>query len=170
MVNSRAEAAEAESSRLRNDLIEEMSQTNEAKTQLNEISEQLRTEKMLEIQKDEQIQSVMLKIGDKCEKAMANFQASEAFGIIKHLSMAIAYSDLDFEATDKEMMANERARANEKAGAEGGDEGEGLVDAPVDPPIDPIVDPAIQTLFLFCFTLVYPCFRVGSHPCFDKFV
>ena len=44
---------------------------------------------------------------------------------------------------DKEMMANERARANEKAGAEGGDEGEGLVDAPVDPPIDPVIDPTV---------------------------
>lgn len=102
----------------------------------------------------------MLKIGDKREKAMADFQASEAFGIItfneffkgfelwqwwtlKHLSTAIDYSDLDFKAIDKEMMANERARANEKAGAEGGDEGEGLVDAPVDPPIDPVIDPTV---------------------------
>ena len=49
MVDLRAEVAEAESSRIRNDLIEEMSQTNEVKTQLNEVSEQLRTEKMLEI-------------------------------------------------------------------------------------------------------------------------
>ena len=102
----------------------------------------------------------MLKIGDKREKAMADFQASEAFGIItfneffkgfelwqwwtlKHLSTAIDYSDLDFKAIDKEMMANERARANEKAGAEGRDKGEGLVDAPVDPPIDPVIDPTV---------------------------
>ena len=49
MVDLRAEVAEAESSRIRNDLIEEVSQTNEVKTQLNEVSEQLRTEKMLEI-------------------------------------------------------------------------------------------------------------------------
>ena len=109
----------------------------------------------------------MLKIGDKREKAMADFQASEAFGIItfneffkgfelwqwwtlKHLSTAIDYSDLDFKAIDKEMMANERVKSNEQAKVEGRDEGEGPVDALVDPPIDlassptadPVVDPA----------------------------
>ena len=115
---------------------------------------------MLEIQKDEQIQLAMPKIGDEREKSVADFQESEAFGIItfdqffkgfelwqrwtlKHLSTAIDYFDLDFEAIDKEIMANERARANEKDGVEGGDEGEGLVDAPVDPPIDPVVYPAV---------------------------
>lgn len=160
MVNSRAEATEAKSLRLRNDLIEAMSQKNKVETQLKEVSEQLRTEKMLEIQKDEQIQLAMPKIGDEREKSVADFQESEAFGIItfdqffkgfelwqrwtlKHLSTAIDYFDLDFEAIDKEIMANERARANEKDGVEGGDEGEGLVDAPVDPPIDPVVYPAV---------------------------
>nr|POE86332.1 hypothetical protein CFP56_41215 [Quercus suber] len=87
-------------------------------------------------------------------------EKKEAFGIItfdeffkgfelwqrwtlKHLSTTIDYFDLDFDAIDKEMMANERARTNEKAGAEGGDEGECLVDAPIDPPIDLVVDPAV---------------------------
>lgn len=73
MVDLRAEAAKTKSSRLRNDLIKAISQTNEAKTQLKEVSEQPRTEKMLEIQKDQQIQSTMLKIGDVCEKAVADF-------------------------------------------------------------------------------------------------
>ena len=130
---------------------------------------------MLEIQKDEQIQLAMPKIGDKREKSVADIQESEAFGIItfdqffkgfelwqrwtlKHLFTAIDYSDLDFEAIDKEIMANERARANEKAGVEGGDEGEGLVDAPIDPPIDPVVILLFKLYFYFAllwFALIF---------------
>ena len=37
---------------------------------------------MLEIQKDEQIQSAMPKIGDEREKSTADFQELKAFGII----------------------------------------------------------------------------------------
>lgn len=82
MANSRAEVAKVESSRLRKDLIELMDQANEAKAKMKEVFEQLRIEKILKIQKDEEIQSVVLKIGDEREKAMADFQASKTFGII----------------------------------------------------------------------------------------
>lgn len=82
MANSRAEVAKVESSRLRKDLIELMDQANEAKAKMKEVFEQLRIEKILKIQKDEEIQSAMLKIGDEHEKAMADFQASKTFGII----------------------------------------------------------------------------------------
>ena len=102
----------------------------------------------------------MLKIGDEHEKAMADFQASKTFGIItfdeffkgvellrwwmmKHHSPAIDYSDLDFKAIDKEMMVDERARANKQDGVEGGNEGEGPVDAPVDPPTNLTIDPIV---------------------------
>ncbi|KAK9998118.1 hypothetical protein SO802_017721 [Lithocarpus litseifolius] len=78
---------------------------------------------------------VMVNSRVELEKAVADFHASGAFGIItfdeffkgfklwqrwtmKHLSTTIDYSNLDFEGIDKEMMANERARANEKAGVE----------------------------------------------------
>lgn len=122
---------------------------------------------MFVIQKDEEIQSVMLRIGNEREKAVVDFQALEAFGIIifneffngfellrrwtmKLPSVAVDYFDPDFKAIDKEMMADERARPNEQARAEGRDEGKGPVDAPVDPPtdpaaglaFDPVVDPA----------------------------
>ena len=63
--------------------------------------------------------------------------------MMKHHFAAIDYFDLDFKAIDKEMMANERARANEQDGVEGGNEGEGLVDAPVDPPTDLAIDPIV---------------------------
>lgn len=49
MVNSRAEAVEVESSKLRKDLIETMDWANEAKDKLNEVTNQLRMERMLVI-------------------------------------------------------------------------------------------------------------------------
>lgn len=55
MANSRAEVAKVESSRLRKDLIELMDQANEAKAKMKEVFEQLRIEKILKIQKDEEI-------------------------------------------------------------------------------------------------------------------
>nr|POE83049.1 hypothetical protein CFP56_18538 [Quercus suber] len=57
MANSRVEATEAKSSRLRKDLIEAMDQ-------------------------DKEIQSTKLKVSDEHEKEDAEFQVSEAFGII----------------------------------------------------------------------------------------
>ena len=148
-------------------MIEAMDQASEAKANLKEVSNQLKIEKMLIIKKDEEIQSAMLKIGDEHEKVVVDFQALESFGIIifgkffkgfellrqwtmKHHLAVVDYSDLDFEAIDKEMMANERVKSNEQARVEGRDEGEGPVDALADPPIDPassptadlVVDPA----------------------------
>ena len=55
MANSRTEVAKVESSRLRKDLIELMDQGNEAKAKMKEVFEQLRIEKILKIQKDEEI-------------------------------------------------------------------------------------------------------------------
>ena len=49
MVNSRAEAVEVESSKLRKDLIETMDWANEAKDKLKEVTNQLRMERMLVI-------------------------------------------------------------------------------------------------------------------------
>ena len=62
MVNSRAEAVEVESSKLRKDLIETMDQANEAKDKLKEVTNQLRMERMLVIQKDEEITLMKLNI------------------------------------------------------------------------------------------------------------
>lgn len=73
MANSRVEVAKVESSRLMKDLIEAMDQANEAEAKMKEIFEQLRTQKILKIQKDQEIQSVVLKIGDERGKAVADF-------------------------------------------------------------------------------------------------
>nr|POE95044.1 hypothetical protein CFP56_15112 [Quercus suber] len=68
---------------------------------------------------------------------------SSSKALMKHHFAAVDYFDLDFKAIDKEMMAYERARANEQDGVEGGNEGEGPVDAPVDPPADPAINPIV---------------------------
>ena len=62
MVNSRAEAVEVESSKLRKDLIETMDWANEAKDKLKEVTNKLRMERMLVIQKDEEITLMKLNI------------------------------------------------------------------------------------------------------------
>ena len=62
MVNSRAEAVEVESSKLRKDLIETMDWANEAKDKLKEVTNQLRMERVLVIQKDEEITLMKLNI------------------------------------------------------------------------------------------------------------
>ena len=77
MANSRAEAKKAENSKLRKDLIEAMGEANDAKTKLKEVSDELRTKKMLVIQKDEEIQSAMLKLNSECDKAMSEFLSSK---------------------------------------------------------------------------------------------
>lgn len=73
----------------------------------------MRIEKILVIQKDEEIQSAKLKVSDEHEKEVVEFQVSEAFGTItfdeffkdfellrrltmKHHSEAINYSNLEF--------------------------------------------------------------------------
>ena len=42
-----------------------------------EVSNELRIEKMLVIQRDEEIQSAMLKLNSECEKAVAEFLSSK---------------------------------------------------------------------------------------------
>ena len=77
MANSWVEATKAESSKLRKDLIDAMGEANDAKTKLKEVSDELRIEKMLVIQRDEEIQSAMLKLNSEREKAVAEFLSSK---------------------------------------------------------------------------------------------
>lgn len=59
--NSKLEVVEAESLKLRNDLIVAMDEMNRANEKIKELNEALRMEKMLVIQKDEEIQHTLLK-------------------------------------------------------------------------------------------------------------
>ena len=98
----------------------------DAKAKLKDVSDQLRTERMLVIKKDEEIQLVKEKVSNERENAVVDFLASEAFSTIyfdeffkgfellqqwtmKHHSKAVDYSDLNYEAIHEEIMADEDA-------------------------------------------------------------
>nr|POE61489.1 hypothetical protein CFP56_46519 [Quercus suber] len=90
---SKAESVEVECSQLKNDLITIMNERNEANQKIKELTNALRVEKALVIQKDEEIQSALLKTDE--ERAM------------KHHSAAINFSNLDFEKIDIEILEDE---------------------------------------------------------------
>lgn len=113
MANSQAEATKAESSKLRKDLIEAMGEANNAKTKLKEVFDEQRTGKMLVIQKDEEIQSAMLKLNSEHEKVVAEFLSSKDllnYHWIMNHHIEFDYSNIEFEAINKEIMADEAAK------------------------------------------------------------
>lgn len=59
VVNSNLESIEVESSELRKDLIEAMDKVNKAKEKIKELNEALKVEKMLVVQKDEEVQAAL---------------------------------------------------------------------------------------------------------------
>lgn len=62
MANSKVEALEVESSKLRKDLIIAMDGWNKVKEKLKALTDKLQVEKLLTMQKDEQLQSTNQKI------------------------------------------------------------------------------------------------------------
>ena len=60
VANSKVDSIEAESSRLRKDLIEAMDQSTMAKEKVKELKEALKVEKKLVISKDEEVQATFL--------------------------------------------------------------------------------------------------------------
>ena len=82
MANSKIESVKAESSKLMKDLIEAMDIANKAKEKFKELSEELRVEKMLVVQKDEKIQAALLQIDSKREKIIQKFMKSEHFSYL----------------------------------------------------------------------------------------
>lgn len=79
MANYKAEATKVKGWRLRKDLIKAMDQASEAKAMLKDISDQLRTERMLVIKKYEEIQLTKHKVFYEREDVVVDFQASDAF-------------------------------------------------------------------------------------------
>ena len=130
MANSKVDSVEAESSRLRKDLIEAMDQSTKAKEKMKELKEALKIEKKLGIQKDEEVQATLLRTDEEREKVIAKFLESDRFSnmqfeqyfkgfellsrwMMKHHSHVADFANLDFEAIDTEILADE---ANEKEG------------------------------------------------------
>ena len=79
VANSKVGSVEAESSRLRKDLIEAMDQVTKAKEKLKELKDALKVKKKLVIQKDEEVQTALLKIDEEREKVITKFLESDRF-------------------------------------------------------------------------------------------
>ena len=130
VVNSKLESIEVESSKLRKDLIEAMDEVNSVKEKIKELNEALRVEKMLISQKDEEVQATLLRTSAEREKVVDQFMKSEQFSdlhfiqyfkgfellcrwMMKHHSLAIDLSNLDFEKIDIEILADEAKELEE---------------------------------------------------------
>ena len=136
VTNSKLEFVEAESSKLRKDLIATMDETNKANEKIKELKEAVRVEKMLVIPKDGKIQDALLKTNAEREKVIQQFTQSEQFSdlqfiqyfkglellrrwMMKHHNLAVDFSNLDFETIDIEILVDE-AKGQEEVAAIGG--------------------------------------------------
>ena len=134
MATSKAESVEAECSQLKKDLIVAMNERNEVNQKVKELTKSLHVEKALVIQKDEEIQTALLKTDDERGKIIQKFKQSEEFfdllfmqyfkgfkllnwWTMKHHSLAVDFSSLDFEKIDTEVLED---NAKELEGAESG--------------------------------------------------
>jgi len=115
---------EAESSKLRKDLIETMDQAMKAKEKVKELKDTLKVEKRVVIQKDEEVQAALLKANEEHEKVISKFLESDHFPdlffiqyfkgsellhrwMMKHHSQVADFANLYFEAIDTEILADE---------------------------------------------------------------
>ena len=130
VVNSKLESVEAESSKLRKDLIEAMDEVNRAKEKIKELNEALKVEKMLVVQKDEEVQAALLRTSAEQEKVVDQFMKSEHFfdlkfiqyfkgfellrrWTMKHHSLVVDFSNLNFEKIDTEILTDEAKELEE---------------------------------------------------------
>ena len=128
VANSKVDSVEAESLRLRKDLIEAMDPSTKNKEKVKKLKEALKVEKKLAIQTDEEVQADFLRTDEKREKVIARFLESDRFSgmllyfkgfellrrwMMKHHSHVADFANLDFEAIETKILAVE---ANEKEG------------------------------------------------------
>nr|POE57833.1 hypothetical protein CFP56_76368 [Quercus suber]POE62721.1 hypothetical protein CFP56_26481 [Quercus suber] len=130
MSSSKAKSVEAECSKLKKDLIAAMNERNEANQKVKELTQSLRVEKALVIQKDKEIQAALLKTDEERENVIKKFKQSEEFSdlqflqyfkgfellhrwTMKHHSSAVDFSSLDFEKIDTEVLEDEAKELEE---------------------------------------------------------
>ena len=77
MATSKAESVEVECSQLKKDLIAVMNERNDAKQKIKELTEALRVDKALFVQKDKEIQAALLKTDDERDKIIQKFKQLE---------------------------------------------------------------------------------------------
>ena len=74
VANSKVESIEVECSKLRKDLIVAMNERNDMNEKIKELTEALRVEKALAVQKDEKIQAALLKTDTERDKVILKFK------------------------------------------------------------------------------------------------
>ena len=122
MATSKAKSVEVECFQLKKDLIVAMNKRNQANQKIKELTEALRMEKALVAQKDEEIQVALLKTNVERDKVIQKFKQLEEFSdlqflrhwTMKHHSLAVDFSNLDFKKIDTEILEDE-AKEQEKA-------------------------------------------------------
>ena len=137
MAASKVEALEAEASVLRKDLIASMDAHNASTTQVKLLTEQLEAEKSKVKQRDELLAAAGQKMKAAVAKAVLAFQTTDEYNtilfqwyfkgfellrryLIKH-GQEVNLDDLDFEAVDKEIEADEAASTAQASMASGED-------------------------------------------------
>jgi len=150
VATSKVEALEAEASGLKRDLIATMVAHNTSKEQIQALSEQLNSKKLLVKQRDNQLVATNQKMKATVAKAVHAFQLTDKYNailfgwyfkgfellrryLIKH-GPGTDLEDLDFEAIDKEIEVNEVAQAAQATAATGEDPPESEKDRNNTPP------------------------------------
>ena len=130
MATSKAESVEVECFQLKKDLFVAMNERSDANQKVKELTKALHVEKALVAQKDEEIQAALLKTDDEREKIIQKFKQSEEFfdlqfvqyfkgfellrqWMMKHHSLAVNFSGLDFEKIDMEILEDEAKEQEE---------------------------------------------------------
>ena len=107
-----------------------MDKVNRAKEKIKELNEALKVEKLLVVQKDEEVQVALLRTSAEQEKVVDQFMKSEHFfdlkfiqyfkgfellrrWTMKHHSLVVDFSNLNFEKIDTEILTDEAKELEE---------------------------------------------------------
>ena len=130
---SRVEALEVENSKLKKDLIVVMDKANTVKEKVKALGDDLRAERQLILEKDEQLLAAKEKLKTIAAKVVEAFQQTEEYNIVlfswyykgfellcrylvKHPS-GVDLENLDMEVVDQEMAADEALQSTTPAEA-----------------------------------------------------
>ena len=131
-LTSRMEALEKENSALKKDLIESMDEAATLKEQVKALNSDLRVERQLNLEKDDQLQATKEKLKTIAARSVEAFQQTEEYSIVlfswyfkgfellrrylvKHPA-GVDLPSLDLEAVDQEMAADEAAQSSAPKG------------------------------------------------------
>ena len=126
-VGSKVEALEAENTKLRKELIYAMDEANTTKEKSKALADDLRTEKQLTVEKNEQLQALNQRVMTITAKVIEAFQHTEEYNIVlfswyykgfklfrqylvKHPT-SVDLGSLDLEEVDKEMETDEASQS-----------------------------------------------------------